>query len=277
MQLTPIKDPKGGALNWARFDGLTDLAQHFDEIGNYYRSRDDDDPWCGATLEDARRYIRDGNMDLVEQSDKLMSELEGKIDFGAHIARNLPAIAGGAPCVPAFLSNSPMSMRQRRRVVTDIAPVAVIVNVQAAQGCDAFQIERRGAACLALVRLLAVQRPTTLVLTAGYDDGKRCLVTVAMDTAPLDLARAAWALTRPEFLRRFIFAAAAHAAKISGDGFTGYPLMGETRGTPEIVARAFGFSEYVASARLMPKDFQSGEAASQWLLARIKEMSRLPD
>jgi hypothetical protein len=277
MHMAQITDTKGAALNWARFDGLTDLADHFDQIGERYRGRDDFDPWCGAYLEDARRFIRDGNLALVEQSDRLMTELEGKMDFGAHIARNLPAVAGGAPCVPAFLSNSPMSMRQRRRVVTDLAPITVIVNVSAAQACTKDQIQRRGAAVLALVRLLAVQRPTTLVLTVGYDDGQRCLLTVAMDTAPLDLARAAWALTQPEFLRRFMFAAAAHACNLSGDDFGGNPLMGEMRGKPEIAAGALGFSEYVASARLMPDDFRDGQAASAWLLARIKELSRLPE
>lgn len=70
-----------------------------------------------------------------------------------------------------------------------------------------------GAAALALVRLLAATRPVTLWAVSGQnisrysDHATDAAFGVQIETAPLDVARAAWLLASPDAFRRAAFAA----------------------------------------------------------------------
>jgi hypothetical protein len=177
-----------------------------------YLSFDDRDDWAGASARETLARIDCGNPALTAKCDRLLDRMES-VPFATSRFATVAAVAGGAPCVPAYLAGSPMAMRRRVRIADDFAPLAVVVDVGVSASVTHDTIQRRGAAALALVRLLAATRPVALWVVTGqqisrYSENKRdAAYAVRLDTAPLDVARAAWLLAAPEAFRRAAFAA----------------------------------------------------------------------
>jgi hypothetical protein len=102
-------------------------------------------------------------------------------------------------------------MRRRARVMHEQAPLSIVVDIASSAGIEAKQIEKRGAAILALVRALSAVRPVEL--WAGVSASPSSLkakgawhVFSRIDTAPLDLARAAHVLCCPAVARSMLYA-----------------------------------------------------------------------
>jgi hypothetical protein len=78
----------------------------------------------------------------------------------------------------------------------------IFVELVASAGINAKTCLKRGAAMLALVRMLANLRPVELwcVIAIGKK-GSRSSLCIRLDTTPLDLARAAHVLTHPSVFR----------------------------------------------------------------------------
>jgi hypothetical protein len=87
----------------------------------------------------------------------------------------------------------------------------VFVELVASAGIDAQTCLKRGAAMLALVRMLTNLRPVELwcVIAIGRQNSRSSLC-VRLDTAPLDLARAAHMLTHPSVFRALGYASLDH-------------------------------------------------------------------
>jgi hypothetical protein len=80
--------------------------------------------------------------------------------------------------------------------------LSIFVELVASAGINAETCLKRGAAMLALVRMLANLRPVKLwcVIAIGQRNSRSSLC-VRLDTVPLDLARAAHVLTHPSVFR----------------------------------------------------------------------------
>jgi hypothetical protein len=105
------------------------------------------------------------------------------------------------PNVPQYLAGNPYNMRLKRRCTTATAPLSIFVELVASAGIDARTL-KRGAAMLALVRMLANLRPVELwcVIAIGQRNSRSSLC-VRLDTLPLDLARSAHVFTHPSVFR----------------------------------------------------------------------------
>ncbi|WP_288927224.1 hypothetical protein [uncultured Maritimibacter sp.] len=135
---------------------------------------------------------RAGVPSIVSRSEKLMAGIEDHIDLAGMQRGTVAAVSGGAPNVPAYLSGAPLAMRRRQQVVnSDQGEIVVMVNTFAPARMPHDVARRRGAAALALVRAASTVRPVRLFLFELTDD--RVLTIIRIETAPLDLARAAWA------------------------------------------------------------------------------------
>jgi hypothetical protein len=93
--------------------------------------------------------------------------------------------------------------------MTDSAPLAIIVDVASSGSVKASELEKRGGAITALVRLLSAVRPVSLyvgcsVTLGGTKDAVH--VFCRMDTAPMDLARTAHMLTHASVARGMFYA-----------------------------------------------------------------------
>lgn len=194
------KGLKGGTDYFCLTDlpGFADVA---DQSGSYHKNRVHGD-WYGdkdhATAVD---QVRNGDLSGVEASEELLAQLETQ-QFVTPVWRNRLDVVGGSPCVPAYLAGHPMNMRRRERVATQQGPLAIIVSLTLSGGIDTATMRKRGATLLALVRLLSASRPVelwTAVCLGGPKHGTHVLTR--LETAPLDLARAAHMLTCPAVTR----------------------------------------------------------------------------
>jgi hypothetical protein len=191
---------KGGTDYFAVCD-MQGFAEMAEGIGSGRKARMGGD-WMGnkgfsASLD----QVRNGDLSGVAASELLLDKLEAD-QFVSPVWRNRLDVVGGSPCVPAFLAGHPMAMRRRERVMTEQGPLTIIVSMTLSGGIDTDTMRKRGASLLALVRLLSANRPVELwiaVCLGGSNHGTHTLVR--LDTAPLDLARAAHMLTCPSVTR----------------------------------------------------------------------------
>lgn len=194
------KGIRGGTDYFAVADlpGFAELADGIDSN----RKRRMTDDWCGAKSHAvAVDQVRNGDLAGVAASEALLADLETE-QFVSPVWRNRLDVVGGTPCVPAFLAGHPMAMRRRERVATEQGPLAIVVSLTLSAGISVSDMRKRGATLLALVRLLSTARPVelwTAVCLGGSGHG--CHVLTRLDTAPLDLARAAHMLTCPSVTR----------------------------------------------------------------------------
>ncbi|MCS0459310.1 hypothetical protein K8R51_12040 [Rhizobium favelukesii] len=127
-------------------------------------------------------------------------------------------MTGGIPNVAAYLAGSPMNMRRRQRVMSPAAPLNVIVDLTSSAGISSGALARRGATLLAFVRIMSAQRPVNLYVAVAHSPHSaqehECVgVAVRVDTSPLDLARASYALSGAAFPRQMMYSAAIHETK----------------------------------------------------------------
>lgn len=157
--------------------------------------------------------VRNGDLSGVAASDEIMSRIEAD-SFLSPVWRNRLDVVGDAPCVPAFLAGHPMNMRRRERVLTEQGPLTVLVSLELSAMIDTATMRKRGAAILALVRVLSNSRPVSLYACCSVGGSKYgAHVIVRIDTAPLDLARAAHVLTCPSVTRGLSYAVCRELAK----------------------------------------------------------------
>ena len=134
------------------------------------------------------------NLDYVKAADKFLSRFDDMV-FAGKGWRIDADVVGGFVNVPAFLADSPMCMRTRRRATREIAPLTLYLELTGSSGVSGPRFIERGAAILSLVRLLANTRPVELWTTTTYGaTGRLQMVACRVSTAPLDLARAAFFL-----------------------------------------------------------------------------------
>jgi hypothetical protein len=135
-------------------------------------------------------------------------------------------VTGACPNVPQYLAGNPYNMRLKRRCTTATAPLSIFAELVASARISAATCRRRGAAILALVRLLANLRPVELwcVIAIGQKNS-RSSICVRLDTAPLDLARSAHVLTHPSVFRALGYKSLEHA--FYGRGWNGDWAFGD--------------------------------------------------
>jgi len=231
--------------------------------------RERDAGWAGATRAQAQRRAIEGNLDLVARADRLLDQIETDLDLSSLSRQSVPALAGGAPCVPAMLSGHPLTMRARRPVTNPAGEIAILVSAFISATISHNVIARRGAAVLALVRAVALVRPVRLVIFSPSDGhhGRSALLSVPIETAPLDLARAAWALTSPEFLRQICIPI---ENDLLGDSYAGGPPFTGDAGAA--VAGLLGADSYLALPDLRntnSQPFKTDRAALGWLQSNL--------
>lgn len=187
--------------------------------------------------------LRTGDNSLVAKSDAMLDRIEALEH--THVQRGGldRCVAGSVADIPAYLAGQPVAMRRRAVRVTR-APVTLVLETTTSGGVNAGQIARRGVAALALVRKLQMAgHPVTLWLGSAMspnNSGHSTMQAVAMDTAPLDLARACWALASADYQRKVTFQSAAGLAGQPHTDTTGWPFEGTYwTDTPAVQAEAY--------------------------------------
>lgn len=255
-----------------------DLVARAGELSGSYRLRAQDrcsDEWAGGLgYEATLRVARDGDPSLVAASDALLSRYEDMAPASRRV-RTVASVCGGAPNVGAYLAGSPVSMRRRQAMLDDAGPLTLVVDVASSAGITTEQLMRRGSAVLALARVLQSARPVSVYvgvsLCARSDRSKACHVYGKLDD-PLDLSRAAWALSSPGFPRGLLYATGEEVLR--GSGTVSWPYDSAARlmrlHAHEILSRVLSGTEilFVGAAFL---DDQNVKNPEQWLADMLAE------
>jgi hypothetical protein len=266
----------------ARFSDPADFAAYLRgpcAVSPYFKGGRDD--WAGASPAETRDRASAGNAKLTAPCDRLLDRME-TVDFATSRFATVSAVAGGAPCVPAYLAGSPLAMRRRVRIADDLAPLAVAVDIGVSCSVKHDTIQRRGAAALALVRLLAATRPVSLWVVCGqatdlYGTPRDAAFAIRLDTAPLDVARAAWLLAAPEAFRMAGFAAT-HAIAGHADKRGVNWLQDDHREHPQLLRDCLPALTACDDFLIVPSlitagetQFASDEKAAAWVQAQLDQ------
>jgi hypothetical protein len=170
------------------------------------------DSWSGGnSYSESKKLLWRGDSKAVKKSDALLDKLEGD-GIELHTTYWDNDRTGFIPCVPSYLAGSPDSMRRLVEVPSDTSPMKIFASVCLSGGFDASQLETRGTAILALTRKLSLIRPIELFLYAdmhGSDskdgNGHCAIPVVRVETSPLDLTTASYAIANAGFLRQLCF------------------------------------------------------------------------
>jgi hypothetical protein len=254
-----------GNLTIGRFNGLADLADYVKDEPFDAREK-----WAGATRAQALKRAISGNPDLVAQSDAMLAKLEGITPPPASAFEAQRAVVGGVPSVPDFLSGNPLNMRLRRRVEAQHAPLAIVLDCMSSGGVDNATIARRGAAVMALARNLSASRPVTIWVVAGMSPNNcgSAAMIIPVDSAPLDLARAAWALGAPEMSRQLCYTAGAVLLGQSRTGSTGWCFNDDSWHQSSLIqtlAPMLADRFIAVGSVLLGTTFNTDENAAQWV------------
>lgn len=204
--IVPERAAKGRKDTHILYDGTADLAER---LKRQYRGTWGEFWGAGMTQAEAETAIAEGDLAGVAASDKHLSRLEDLYHIDARSFSVVPDVAGSLPNVPAYLAGQPLSMRRRARVEREAAPLTVTVDLSSSASIGPDVIRKRGAAILALVRILATRRPVTLWVGAAIGNAERQkdynASWVRMETSPMDLARCAHMLTHPSVSRGILY------------------------------------------------------------------------
>ena len=162
----------------------------------------------GLTYAQALDKCFTGDESAVPASDALLGKFE-QMSLDSAGSRWSDDVAGCVPNVPAFVSGSPLSMRRKVRDENIKSPIAIVMDVTASWLISPADLQRRGVAVLALVRTLAMVRPVELwcgSIVGADNDSNGVAMFARIDTTPLDLATAGYAMTNAAFLRHICFA-----------------------------------------------------------------------
>lgn len=154
--------------------------------------------------------VRSGDESLVARSEATLAKIEDQIPVSRGW-RNIDDVVGAVPNVPAFLAGHPQCMRRRERTMRDTAPLTIFMDLTSSMSISKEKILNRGITLLALVRLLIEHRSVELWVGSSLGDTIRgkvvtCTTGWRIDTAPMDLARAAFQIADTSMSRLFGYA-----------------------------------------------------------------------
>jgi hypothetical protein len=219
-----------------------DASEYHAYVTSHRHEESTDAPrnWFGnVTRAQALAATAHGDNACAAASDAMLTEIETALDMPTPRTVTRLDVAGGIPCVPAHLAGAPMAMRRRVRTMDEAAPLGIVVDVVCSGSISTRDMMKRGAAIVALVRLLCARRPVECWALAGSGAQGRTngvFQWVKIDTAPLDLARAAFILGHIGFARRITYATA--KGEFGFDGGWPFGARLSPKGYSGIVAQA---------------------------------------
>ena len=135
--------------------------------------------------------VEKGDDLAAQQIEKMVNKIEAGclITTGVHFGDD---VVGAVPNIGAYLSGSPMNMRNKRREKNNRGPLSLFLETTTSAGFDGPDKITRMAAMVVLARAIAVRRPLNLWLNVTYGgEGKLLQSSIQFETNPIDLTRLA--------------------------------------------------------------------------------------
>lgn len=225
ITLPSIPQVRSSAIDHYTVCDMSGFVQVANGIRDSLRRKDRGSWIGGKSFAESLDCVRSGDLAAVPESEKYLHDMESHT-FLSKAYRIRDDVCGGAVNIPAFVSGVPVHMRRRERVTSAVAPLSIFVDLTSSASIQATDLFKRGAAILALVRLLSNMRPVELstVVAVSPFNLKTChIITVKLDTAPLDLARAAHMLTHASVPRALCYGIAEEQLNHASEGSLCWP------------------------------------------------------
>ncbi len=190
------------------YDSMTDFVDSMDNVNHASPSE-----WNGEeSVKTAKQGTLQGRSEGMDAAEAMIDKIEHE-NITSYQSQWSDNVAGAFPIVPAAIIGSPFSMRVKNDFASSQAPIRIYASCCTSAGVDAPKLAKRGAAILALVLKLTETRTVELYIVAELEgsskNGLSAIPCVRIDTSPLDIKAATYALTSPAFLRQLCFKAAA--------------------------------------------------------------------
>lgn len=173
----------------------------------------------GVSCPEAIQRATYGDASLGRKVSDVVDRIAPSIGDDARM-RFAPALAGSRVNVPAFLSGNPYAMRRRVRTESSVQHVAIYVELACSAGIEAEKMVARGATILALLESLQQRQVSVdLYLVCTLDAKNRSMdhyQVIRVESKPLDLSTAGFAIAHPAFTRNCCYATA------EMDGYCGW-------------------------------------------------------
>lgn len=189
-----------------RFESIGAFCRETDRVVSAERKAKRGREFTGhESWANARENVLKGKLDVVPKANALIDELMGDgLQLEATVWEQ--SVAGFFPCVPAVLADQPECMYRPSQVGSKTAPVRIFTSVCCSGGVEPSDMEKRGITILALCMKLVSVRPVELYLYADMGgDGCAVMPIIKVETSPLDLSTATYALSSAGFLRQLCF------------------------------------------------------------------------
>ncbi len=191
-----------------QYDSLAALITAYKASGAYgakgHGGMSGDEWYGGESATQSIDRTLHGDMTLVPEAERLLDRLDAEVDIPRPQWR--PAVCGPYVNIPRLLNGEPAAFMRMQDEADDRSPVNILASVTCSAGIKAATLRKRGVVILALTMALARTRPVnlwTLNLSDGHrDNSGETLITARLQTSPLDLATACYALTSAGFVRR---------------------------------------------------------------------------
>lgn len=178
------------------------------ETNQYSKNRDYD--WnMGVNFEDAAVKAIAGDPAIASLANEAISSLQLQTSEVVR-KRNVSHFSGSRVSVPSYLSGNPRAMVRREAQPVSGQEITIFAAISANAIFTGQEMLGRGCAILALLETLQAQG-VAINLSLYVDHtgrGNQLLITtIDVDTRPLDLSTAAFAIAHPGFVRSFCFPA----------------------------------------------------------------------
>ena len=242
-----------GVVDVAMYSSITELTNTLLEAKADYGNAGG---WAGSgTMQHAcDTLLRGVSVGETKIAKDLITKINAKVENRQRFER-VPSVYGASVRIGAFLREEPNDMMRRKRMISDVAPIKIVIENTVAGGIGHDEMMMRGSACAALVQAFCNIRPTELWVSWGLGDhGKHSTIgMVKVSTTPANLAQLVAMLATENAARRIAFS---EIQKYRGRSYGGWAI-----GYPEGGKRN---EEYRKAIRLKPQDiFIAGGALQE--------------
>lgn len=250
----------------------------YDYYGSSYGGPSQGQSWdAGVGYAQAIQLAKKGDPLLVSKSsdqlDRLVNEYKLREEVRTSYKRS---VMGTRVNVPEYLSGSPLCMRRKQASEMQVRSVSIYVSTTCAAGITADQMLKRGSTIMALLEYLQMSQVAVqlylLAETHGATDGDFIQV-IQVESSPLDLSTASFAIAHPAFARQITYAMAYAMDRFNGQWPRSRGYGGTSDAWEKLLSSAIGMTAddiYVPAPSWYDEEIIA--RPEQWLDAKIRKI-----
>lgn len=157
--------------------------------------------WSGGSFDDALAYARNGDLEAVEEAERIVSKIDERLEVAGVRPTWTPSVCGVIPLVPAYLAGTPEAMLARADEETDKGDVEIWVDTSISGRATVGDMKRKGVIILATVMAVSRVRNVQIVV---YNASRGESAAIRL-SSPIDFSEVCAVLCQPCFTRKLMY------------------------------------------------------------------------